>query len=69
VDVSQNQTDNVLRAPQPYSWFTTIRGAKVEELSILTADGVEIASLGNNWPVISVETDKGPFSVPGMLVR
>jgi Xaa-Pro aminopeptidase len=69
VDVGQNQTDNVIRAPQPYSWFTTIRGAKVEELSILTAAGIEIASLGENWPTICVETEKGLMTVPGMLVR
>jgi len=69
VDVSQNQTENVIRAPQPYSWFTTIRGAKVEELSILTAVGLEIASLGSHWPTISVETEKGPVLVPDMLVR
>ena len=69
VDVSQNQTDNVIRAPQPYSWFTTIRGAKVEELSILTTGGLEIASLGDHWPTISVETEKGSILVPDMLVR
>jgi Xaa-Pro dipeptidase len=69
VDVSQNQTENVIRAPQPYSWFTTIRGAKVEELSILTSAGVEIASFGKHWPAISVETEAGPYLVPGMLVR
>jgi Xaa-Pro aminopeptidase len=69
VDVNQNQTENVIHAPQPYSWFTTIRGAKVEELSILTKTGVEIASFGKDWPAISVETEKGPYVVPGMLVR
>jgi Xaa-Pro dipeptidase len=69
VDVSQNQTDHVIRAPQPYSWFTTIKGAKVEELSILTTEGLEIASLGDHWPTISVETEKGSILVPDMLVR
>lgn len=69
VDCGQNQTDNVVCAPQPFSWFTTIRGAKVEELAILTKDGLEIASLSKNWPTIEVETDKGLYSVPGMLIR
>jgi hypothetical protein len=41
----------------------------VEELSILTTEGLEIASLGDQWPTISVETEKGPILVPGMLVR
>ena len=69
IDCGQNQTDNAVCAPQPYSWFTTIRGAKVEELSILTKDGLEIASLDKKWPTIQVETDKGLFTVPGMLIR
>jgi Xaa-Pro dipeptidase len=69
IDVGKHATDQVVCAPQAYSWFTTIRGAKVEELCILTKDGVEIASLGENWPTIQVDTDKGPFTVPGMLIR
>jgi len=69
VDAGKNQTDEVVCAPQPYSWFTTIRGAKVEELSILTKNGLEIASMGKNWPTIQVDTDKGPYTVPGMLIR
>ena len=69
VDAGQCLTENVIKAPQPYSWFTTVRGAKVEELSILTKEGVEIASLGDHWPTIQVETDSGPYQVPGMLIR
>lgn len=69
VDAGQNQTDNVIKTPQPYSWFTTIRGAKVEELSILTKDGVEIASFVGQWPTVEVETNKGLYRVPGMLIR
>jgi Xaa-Pro aminopeptidase len=69
IDVGQHQTDHVVCAPQPYSWFTTIRGAKVEELSILTKTGLEIASLGEHWPTIKVETQSGPYAVPGMLIR
>jgi Xaa-Pro dipeptidase len=69
VDVGKHQTDEVVCAPQPYSWFVTIRGAKVEELSILTKDGVEIATSGDHWPTISVDTRKGPCTVPGMLIR
>jgi Xaa-Pro dipeptidase len=68
-DVSQNQTDHAIRAPQPYSWFTTIRGAKVEELCMLTTEGIEILSFGANWPAIIVDTEHGPYTVPGMLIR
>jgi len=69
VDVHRNQTDKVVQVPQPFSWFTTVKGAKVEELTLLTEDGVEIASLGENWPTIEVDTEAGPFTVPGMLIR
>ncbi len=69
VDVGKNQTNQEICAPQPYSWFTTIQGAKVEELSILTHKGIEIASMFNNWPTIEVETNNGAISVPGMLIR
>lgn len=69
IDCGKNQTDETVCAPQPFSWFTTIKGAKVEELAILTKEGLEIASLGKNWPVIEVDTDKGKYPVPGMLIR
>lgn len=69
VDVHRNQTDKAVQVPQPFSWFTTVKGAKVEELTLLTEDGVEIASLGDNWPTIEVDTEAGPFTVPGMLIR
>jgi hypothetical protein len=58
-----------VQAPQPFSWWTTVKGAKVEELTILTKDGPEIASLDNGWPLITVETEAGPIAVPGMMIR
>jgi len=70
VDVARSLTNKVVQAPQTYSWFTTARGAKVEELTLLGKDGrAEIASLGANWPTYEVQTDTGPIQVPGMLIR
>ena len=69
VDATRNQTDKVIQAPQPYSWFTTIKGAKVEELTLLTRQGAEIASLGEDWPTMGIDTPKGIVKVPGMLIR
>jgi antitoxin VapB len=69
VDAARSLTDKVVQAPQTFSWFTTATGAKVEELTLLTADGVEIPSLGKNWPTVEVDTAAGPFEVPGMLIR
>ena len=69
VDAARSLTDKAIQVPQAYSWFTTVKGAKVEEVTLLTQNGVEIASLGQNWPVIEVDTPKGPYKVPGMLIR
>lgn len=69
VDAARSLTDKVVQMPQTYSWFTTARGAKVEELTLLAADGVEILSLGDNWPTVEVDTSTGPVKVPGMLIR
>jgi Xaa-Pro dipeptidase len=68
VDAGRSQTNKVVQVPQPFSWFTTVKGAKVEELTLLTKDGPEIASLGDHWPTIQVETAQGPITVPGMLI-
>lgn len=69
VDAARSLTDKAIQVPQAYSWFTTVKGAKVEEVTLLTQKGAEIASLGENWPVIEVDTPKGPYKVPGMLIR
>jgi Xaa-Pro dipeptidase len=69
VDAARSLTDKVVQVPQTYSWFTTAQGAKVEELTLLTENGVEIPSLGKNWPTVTVDTAAGPFEVPGILIR
>lgn len=69
VDAARSLTGKVVQMPQTYSWFTTARGAKVEELTLLTGNGVEIPSLGDHWPTVEVDTAAGPFEVPGMLIR
>lgn len=69
VDAARSLTQKMVQVPQAYSWFTTVKGAKVEELALLTDAGVEIASLGDNWPTIQVATPRGTIAVPGMLIR
>jgi Xaa-Pro aminopeptidase len=56
---------------QSYGYFITITGAKVEELMILTEDGVELASLPPDaeWPTRVVQTPMGDFTVPEIMVR
>jgi antitoxin VapB len=69
VDCGQNQTDHTVCCPQAFSWFTTARGGKVEELAVLTEQGPEIASMGPGWPTVDIDTEQGKFTVPGMLIR
>jgi antitoxin VapB len=52
-----------------FDYFVTITGAKAENLSLLTADGIEIASKGENWPMRSVRTLAGEIEVPDMLIH
>ena len=54
---------------QAYDYFITITGAKFEELTLLTEDGVEVASLGPGWPTRSVQTPNGETVVPDVLIR
>ncbi len=69
VDAARGLTEKVVQNRQPFSWFTTVKGAKVEELTLLTENGPEIVSLGCNWPTIEIDTERGPFAVPAMLIR
>jgi antitoxin VapB len=69
VDSTRSLTGKRIQCPQAFSWYTTVKGAKVEELTLLTENGPEIVSMGKNWPTIDVQTEAGLFTVPGMLVR
>jgi len=54
---------------QAYDYFITITGAKFEELTLLTENGIEIASLGPGWPTRSIQTPSGEIVVPDVLIR
>ena len=54
---------------QAYDYFITITGAKFEELTLLTENGVNVASLGPGWPTRSVQTPNGQVVVPDVLIR
>jgi antitoxin VapB len=56
-------------ARQAYDYFITITGAKFEEFTLLTENGVEIASLGPGWPTRLVQTPNGNIKVPDVLIR
>jgi antitoxin VapB len=54
---------------QAFDYFITITGAKFEELTLLTEDGPEIASLGPDWPTRAIQTPQGVIVVPDVLIR
>ena len=54
---------------QAFDYFITVTGAKFEELTLLTEDGIEIASLGAGWPTRRVQTSRGDIVVPDVLIR
>jgi len=53
---------------QSFDWFITVQGIQVEELSILTAADLEIASLGERWPRLTISGEVRQVAVPDLLV-
>ncbi len=68
VDTSRNQTNTCVQTNQAFDWFVTVTGAKVEELALLTKQGVELASSGSTWPRVQIDTGQGALSVPGLWI-
>jgi Xaa-Pro aminopeptidase len=67
-DASLCLTDARIENNTAFDWFITVNGIQVEELTILTPQGVEVASMGNKWQTIPVETAGGFISVPKMRI-
>jgi Xaa-Pro dipeptidase len=68
-DGLRHQTDAVVASCQAFDWFITVTGAKVEELGLLTPHGFEVASQGELWPLMQVNTPAGSWNVPAIWVR
>jgi len=56
-------------ANQPYDWFITITGVKVEELSLSGAGAPEVLSACGAWPVAEFEHDGVVLRLPQILRR
>ncbi len=59
----------VVSVNQAYDWFITITGTKVEELSLLTGKGVEVASSCGNWPVKEYSWKGKTVNLPQILQK
>lgn len=60
--------DSVMQAGETYDWLPSLPGAKVEETSLLTSQGAEILSVGENWPKLPVTSQGQTFQCPDILV-
>jgi Xaa-Pro dipeptidase len=67
-DPTRCLTDTSVECNQAFDWFITVTGAKVEELTLLTEAGVEIASQAGSWPVKAIELPLGVLEVPDLWV-
>lgn len=65
-DASLCLTDARIEINTAFDWFITINGIQVEELSLLTPQGIEVSSMGKKWPTISIETSGGSITIPIM---
>jgi Xaa-Pro dipeptidase len=54
---------------QPFDWFITITGVKVEELSLTAGGGPEVPSVSGRWPVRAFEHAGCVLELPMILMR
>jgi antitoxin VapB len=52
---------------ETYDWLPTVPGTKSEELSLLTAEGTELLSLGPGWPTVAIPIGDHTFQMPDIL--
>jgi hypothetical protein len=67
-DPTRGLTDMRVVLNQAFDWFLTVEGVQVEELSLLTERGLEITSLGKDWPLVSLPVEGGKVSVPDIFI-
>ncbi len=53
---------------QAFDWFVTLPGVMVEELVLLAGGKVEVASIGKDWPLAAISTDRGEISLPDLWI-
>jgi antitoxin VapB len=54
---------------QPFDWFITITGVKVEELTLITPKGLEVCSVTGIWPTKRYEFDTCVFDLPVIFYK
>jgi len=62
-------TQGKISVHQAFAWNPSITGAKCEETTLLTQDGIRILTRTDNWPVKEFQTKNGIITVADILVR
>lgn len=68
VDALRHTTPTTVQVNQAFDWFITITGGKVEELTLLSKDGVEIPSFQSPWPSYQPTQNGDGSGVPDLWV-
>ena len=68
VDALRHTTPSTVQVNQAFDWFITITGSKVEELTLLSKDGVEIPSFQSPWPSYQPNQNGNGLGVPDLWV-
>ena len=54
---------------QAFAWNPTITGAKIEDTIIATGNGIEVITVSENWPTISITINGKIYQQPDILIR
>lgn len=54
---------------QAFAWNPTITGAKVEDTIIATGNGIEVITVSEDWPTISIMINGKIYQQPDILIR
>lgn len=61
-------TDQKIQPRQAFDWFLTVHGLQVEELTLLSDDGLEILSCGAQWPLTPFSWNGKTLDLPDLCV-
>ena len=62
-------SDQKIQMRQSFDWFQTIHGLQVEELSLLSDQGLEILSRGEHWPLQTINWGKKAIELPALWIK
>lgn len=62
-------SDQKIQTDQVFDWFQTVHGLQVEELSLLSNQGLEILSLGVDWPLETISWEEERIDLPTIWIK